>query len=72
MTEKDHEEPGLTEIESARLLENEARGELRDSGLSDEQIRKLADTYIAETDGDPERFLDWAKERIEAGRVPSG
>lgn len=72
MAGHDYEEPGGTEVESARLLENEARDELHAAGLTDEQIRKLANTYIAETDGDPERFRDWAVERARGGDVPSG
>lgn len=72
MTRHDYEEPGRTEVESARLLENEARDELHEAGLTDEQIRKLADTYVAETDGDPDRFRTWALERADAGDLPSG
>lgn len=65
-----YSEPRLTETESARLLANEYRDELRKLGLDDERIRRLADDYIAETDGDPSRFLDWARVRVRRGDVP--
>lgn len=63
-------EPGLTETESARLLANEHRDQLRELGLDDEQIRRLADDYIAETDGEPSAFLAWAKDRVARRDVP--
>ena len=62
-------EPGLpqpeaAEVESARLLENEARAELRAAGLTDEEIRRLADEYIALDRGeDLPAFIAWAKEQ---------
>jgi hypothetical protein len=54
-------QPEAAEVESARLLANEARPRLRDAGLTDEQIRRLADDYIAEDRGENlEVFVDWA------------
>lgn len=60
-------EPGLpqpeaAEVESARLLENQARAELRAAGLSDQEIRRLADEYIALDQGeDLAAFIAWAR-----------
>lgn len=65
-----YSEPGLTETESARLLANKHRDELVALGLDDEEIRRLADDYIATTDGDPAGFLEWAKGRTQRGDVP--
>lgn len=59
-----HTQPEAAEVESARLLENDARGPLRDAGYSDERIRELADEYIALGVGeDPDAFVDWARDR---------
>lgn len=55
-------EPPLPEVESARLLANEHRKELRPMGLSDDEINRLADIFIAKTKGDPARFVRWALE----------
>jgi hypothetical protein len=66
-------EPGLpqpeaAEVESARLLANQARGRLQARGLSDEQIQKLADEYIALDRGeDLEDFIRWAQSRGGSG-----
>ena len=62
-------EPGLpqpeaAEVESARLLENQARVELRAAGLTDQEIRRLADEYIALDQGeDLAAFIAWAKDQ---------
>jgi hypothetical protein len=40
-------EPQAAETESARLLANQSGPALRDAGLTDEEIRRLADEYIA-------------------------
>ena len=62
-------EPGLpqpeaAEVESARLLENQARAELRAAGLTDQEIRRLADEYIALDQGeDLAAFTAWAKDQ---------
>jgi hypothetical protein len=51
-------------VESARLLENQARNELRRAGLTDRDIRRLADEYVALDRGeDLEGFIAWAMER---------
>ena len=67
------DEPGLpqpeaAEVESARLLANQARAVLLDAGLSNTQIRRLADDYVAEDRGeDLDRFVEWAKARAARG-----
>lgn len=57
-------QPQAAEVESARLLANEARAELRAAGLTDLEIRRLADDFIAEDRGEglPE-FVAWARAR---------
>jgi hypothetical protein len=55
-------QPEAAEVESARLLEGEARGALRADGFSDERIRQLADQYVAEDRGqDTAAFIEWAR-----------
>jgi hypothetical protein len=57
-------EPVAAEVESARLLANEARDELRAAGFSDEDIRKLADEFVADHPAmDPDDFIPWAMAR---------
>ncbi len=54
-------QPEAAEVESARLLGGQAREELLSRGLSDEQIRELADRYVAEDRGeDLDAFIEWA------------
>ena len=56
-----HPQPDEAEVESARLLENDARGALRVRGFSDEEIRRLADEYVALDLGeDTDEFILWA------------
>jgi len=63
--EPGHPQPEAAEVESARLLENEAREELRRAGLSDGDIRRLTDEYIALDRGeDLDGFIAWAKDRM--------
>ncbi len=53
--------PEAAEVESARLLANQARDALRGRGLTDEDIRRLADRYVAEDRGeDLDQFIAWA------------
>jgi len=60
--EPGHPQPDAAEVESARVLANEARTELRAAGLSDRQIRQLADEYIALDRGEGlAEFIEWAK-----------
>jgi GNAT acetyltransferase-like protein len=59
-----HPQPEAAEVESARLLANQARGELRQAGLTDEDITRLADDYVALDRGeDLADFIAWAKKR---------
>jgi hypothetical protein len=62
--EPGHPQPEAAEVESARLLENQARDRLRRAGLSDRGIRRLADEYVAPDRGeDVGAFIAWAKSR---------
>jgi hypothetical protein len=57
-------QPEAAEVESARLLANDARDSLREDGLSDEQIEALADEFIAGHLGDDvSEFIEWARNR---------
>jgi hypothetical protein len=54
-------QPQAAEVESARLLANDARPALRAAGLADEDVDRLADDFVAEDRGEAtERFIDWA------------
>jgi hypothetical protein len=56
-------EPDADEIESARILANTARDRLHRDGSDDEEIRRLADAYVALDLGeDTEDFIAWARE----------
>jgi hypothetical protein len=60
-SDPDWPQPQAAEVESARVLANDARSALRAAGLSDEDIDRLADDFIAEDRGEAtERFIDWA------------
>jgi hypothetical protein len=59
-----HPEPQPAEVESARLLANQAREALRSRGLDDEEIGRLADEYVALDIGENlDAFIQWATER---------
>jgi hypothetical protein len=61
--EKGRPQPQEAEVESARLLANDARDALRVRGLDDEEIRRLADAYVALDIGqDTDAFILWAVE----------
>jgi hypothetical protein len=54
-------QPDEAEVESARLLENDARDALRVRGFTGEEIRRLADEYVALDLGeDTDEFILWA------------
>jgi hypothetical protein len=54
-------QPQAAEVESARLLANDARQALLAVGLSDADVDRLADDFIAEDRGEAtEPFIDWA------------
>lgn len=60
----DEVQPQAAEVESARLLANQATSELADTGLSEDDIRRLADEFVARDRGeDTTTFVEWARER---------
>ena len=62
-------QPQAAEVESARLLANDARQALHAAGLSDADIDRLADDFIAEDRGEAtEPFIDWATRVRQAAR----
>ncbi len=67
-------QPQAAEVESARLLANHARPRLRGAGLSDDQIGRLADEFIARDRGeDVDTFVTWARDRADHhGSEPPG
>jgi hypothetical protein len=55
-------QPEAAEVESARLLANEARDALRAKGISDTDIDRLAGAFIARDVGTAvEDFIPWAE-----------
>ncbi|MFB3738398.1 MAG: hypothetical protein ACE14W_05475 [Candidatus Velamenicoccus archaeovorus] len=63
-----HPQPSEPEVESARLLANDAREQLEGDGIGDDRIRRLADEFIARDlgEGVPE-FVAWARRRLREG-----
>jgi hypothetical protein len=60
-SEPGHPQPEAAEVESARLLANQARDALEAQGLQKDKIRALADEYVALDLGeDIDEFMDWA------------
>lgn len=58
-------EPEAAEVESARMLENQAAERLTKAGISRDHVRRLADEYIALDRGeDVGEFVAWARERV--------
>jgi len=54
-------QPSAAEVESARLLANEARETLRETGLNDTDIDRLAGAFIARDLGTAvDDFVSWA------------
>lgn len=61
-------QPQAAEVESARILANQAREALLDAGLTNAEIDRLADDYVAEDRGEGlADFIDWAKQRSRRG-----
>jgi hypothetical protein len=59
-SEPGHPQPEAAEVESARLLANQARDALEAQGLQEDEIRALADEYVALDLGeDLDEFMDW-------------
>lgn len=64
-------QPEAAEVESARLLANQAAPELRGSGLSDDDVRRLADEFIArDRSEDFDTFVVWARHHAADGPPP--
>ncbi|CAN5708199.1 hypothetical protein BH20ACT23_BH20ACT23_07570 [soil metagenome] len=58
--------PPTMQVEGAHVLADDARPLLEGKGFSDDQIRRWADTYIAEVgSGDVNSFVAWIDERQE-------
>ncbi|HZD03379.1 MAG TPA: hypothetical protein VE173_00630, partial [Longimicrobiales bacterium] len=66
-----HPQPSEAEVESARLLANDAKDTLQDEGLSYDTIRRLADEFVARDlgEGIPE-FVEWVRARTGEGGSP--
>jgi hypothetical protein len=63
-------EPEASEVESARLLANQARPELGAEGFSDQRIDELASEFIASDIGEGlEEFVRWSRAE---GQLPQG
>ncbi|MEA2579295.1 MAG: hypothetical protein QOE83_187 [Actinomycetota bacterium] len=66
-----HPQPEAAEVESARLLANEAHDELARDGMSDDVIRRAADAFVASGNGgDVGRFIEHAREQW-SGSAPA-
>ena len=66
-------QPEAAEVESARMLANQARDRLKAEGFLDPTIDRLADLYVA-TDrsaGDFGDFVEWALAHREVGLHPN-
>jgi hypothetical protein len=67
-SEPGHSQPEAAEVESAHMMANQAREALLDAGLTNTQIDRLADDYVAEDRGeDLPDFIEWAKRRSRRG-----
>jgi hypothetical protein len=65
--------PEAAEVESARLLANQAGPRLRQAGLDDEEIARLADDFVACDRGeDLDAFVTWARAQTQASPGPRG
>jgi hypothetical protein len=59
-----HPQPSAAEVESARLLENAAADRLGAEGVPRDEVRRLADEYVALDLGeDTDEFVRWARSR---------
>ena len=60
-----HPQPIAAEVESARLLENAAAERLGAEGVGRDEVRRLADEYVALDLGeDTDEFIRWARNRL--------
>jgi deoxyhypusine synthase len=66
-------EPSAAETESARLLANQARSALKERGLPDHAIDRLAEVFIAQDRSeDLDAFIAWAVESWASERARPG
>lgn len=55
-------QPRAAEVESARLLANDARDALHELGMDDAEIQRYADEFIALGIGsDVKAFIEWSR-----------
>ena len=67
-SDPDRPQPQAAETESARVLANQAREALLEAGLTNIEIDRLADDFIAEDRGeDLADFTEWARRRSRRG-----
>lgn len=60
----EEETPPTMQIEGARMLADDAKPLLDGKGFTEEEIRRWADTYIAEEgSGDVDSFVAWIERR---------
>ena len=60
-------QPSAAEVESARQLENAAAERLTAAGIAREDVRRLADEFVALDLGeDTDEFVAWAPDRRRA------
>ena len=68
-----HPQPAAPEVESARLLANDAVEILVPEGYTRDQVRRLADAWVALDLGEEiEDFLAWARSEEDPANPPSG
>jgi hypothetical protein len=59
-----HPQPNAAEVESARLLENAVSDRLGAAGVGRDELRRLADEYVALDLGeDTDEFVEWVRKR---------
>jgi hypothetical protein len=63
-SEPGHAQPAAPEVESARLLANQASERLTGEGFPEDRIRQLADEFVARDLGeDVAEFITWARDQ---------
>jgi hypothetical protein len=63
-SEPGHPQPAAPEVESARLLANQAAERLAAEGFSENRIRQLADEFVARDLGEGvAEFVAWARDQ---------
>lgn len=68
-----HPQPTTSEVESARTLEMDAADRLTAEGVQRDDVRRLADEYIALDLGQgTDDFVAWVRQRREGGNADGG